>query len=253
MIVDATVKYDSKNVYVPPESTTTELLLNQAVTSRHAASKHEHHHHMSPTKLWMIPYKSRLCTLIILTCCIFCFTFLYTGFNPGGSSNPCPVIVDQPRPSRHPVIGDRLRFPRTRRRLPQCIIIGCKKGGTRALLEYLNIHPKVQTATLEMHFFNVDNKYEMGLDWYRRHMPYTFPDQITVEKTPAYFVTKSVPERIRAMNDTIKLLLLVRDPVTRVISDYAQLYANKLKKGTSQPFVYSYLEKFRQCSMSDVT
>lgn len=32
-----------------------------------------------------------------------------------------------------------------------------------------------------------------------------------------------VPERVRAMNATIKLLLIVREPVTRAISDYTQL------------------------------
>lgn len=32
-----------------------------------------------------------------------------------------------------------------------------------------------------------------------------------------------VPERVRAMNASIKLLLIVREPVTRAISDYTQL------------------------------
>lgn len=36
-------------------------------------------------------------------------------------------------------------------------------------------------------------------------------------------LTLQVPERVRAMNATIKLLLIVREPVTRAISDYTQL------------------------------
>lgn len=32
-----------------------------------------------------------------------------------------------------------------------------------------------------------------------------------------------VPERVRAMNSSIKLLLIVREPVTRAISDFVQL------------------------------
>lgn len=32
-----------------------------------------------------------------------------------------------------------------------------------------------------------------------------------------------VPERIRAMNASIRLLLILREPVTRAISDYTQL------------------------------
>jgi len=56
------------------------------------------------------------------------------------------------------------------RRLPQCLIIGVRKGGTRALLEFLNLHPDVQAERREVHFFDNDNRYRRGLDWYRRQM-----------------------------------------------------------------------------------
>ena len=51
------------------------------------------------------------------------------------------------------------------RRLPQAIIIGVKKCGTRALLEYLRIHPDIKAPGPEPHFF--DGNYHLGLDWYR--------------------------------------------------------------------------------------
>ncbi|KAH0812299.1 hypothetical protein GEV33_010491 [Tenebrio molitor] len=57
-------------------------------------------------------------------------------------------------------------------------------------------------------------------------MPHSYHGQITIEKSPSYFVTPEVPERIRAMNASVKLLLIVREPVTRAISDYTQLRAN---------------------------
>lgn len=116
------------------------------------------------------------------------------------------------------------------KRLPQVIIIGVRKCGTRALLEFLNLHSRIQKARDEVHFFDEDTKYSQGLEWYRKQMPYSYVNQVTIEKTPAYFVTDSAPERIRAMNSSIRLILLVRDPVTRLISDYAQLNANKLAK-----------------------
>jgi len=50
-------------------------------------------------------------------------------------------------------------------RLPQAIIIGVKKGGTRALLEFLRVHPDVRAPGPEVHFF--DRYYHRGLDWYR--------------------------------------------------------------------------------------
>ena len=51
------------------------------------------------------------------------------------------------------------------RRLPRAIIIGVKKGGTRALLEFLKEHPDVRAPSQEVHFF--DRHYDRGLDWYR--------------------------------------------------------------------------------------
>lgn len=51
------------------------------------------------------------------------------------------------------------------RRLPDALIIGVKKGGTRALLEFLRLHPDVRALGSEPHFF--DRHYMRGLGWYR--------------------------------------------------------------------------------------
>uniref|UniRef100_A0A8C6U1A2 Sulfotransferase n=1 Tax=Neogobius melanostomus TaxID=47308 RepID=A0A8C6U1A2_9GOBI len=95
------------------------------------------------------------------------------------------------------------------KKFPQAIIIGVKKGGTRALLEFLRIHPDVRAVGAEPHFF--DRFYDRGLEWYRSLMPRTLEGQITMEKTPSYFITKEAP-----------LIVVVRDPVTRAVSDYTQ-------------------------------
>ncbi|XP_029946394.1 heparan sulfate glucosamine 3-O-sulfotransferase 6 [Salarias fasciatus] len=106
------------------------------------------------------------------------------------------------------------------KRFPQAIIIGVKKGGTRALLEFLRIHPDVRAFGAEPHFF--DRFYDKGLEWYRNLMPRTLDGQITMEKTPSYFVTKEAPGRVCTMNCQTKLIVVVRDPVTRAVSDYTQ-------------------------------
>ncbi|KAF7249037.1 Heparan sulfate glucosamine 3-O-sulfotransferase 3B1 [Varanus komodoensis] len=111
------------------------------------------------------------------------------------------------------------------KRLPQAVIIGVKKGGTRALLEFLRVHPDVRAVGAEPHFF--DRNYERGLTWYRELMPRTLDGQITMEKTPSYFVTKEAPARISAMSKGTKLIVVVRDPVTRAISDYTQTLSKK--------------------------
>lgn len=57
---------------------------------------------------------------------------------------------------------------------------------------------------------------------HRGLMPRTLDGQITMEKTPSYFVTQEAPRRIHGMSPDTKLIVVVRNPVTRAISDYAQ-------------------------------
>ncbi|XP_073943858.1 heparan sulfate 3-O sulfotransferase-A [Choristoneura fumiferana] len=132
----------------------------------------------------------------------------------GRSINHPMALRKRQRPSRP---------PRPMKRLPQALIVGVRKCGTRALLEMLYLHPMVQKASGEVHFFDRDENYALGLEWYRSKMPLSFKGQITIEKSPSYFVTPEVPERVRAMNSSVRLLLIVREPVTRAISDYTQL------------------------------
>ena len=135
-------------------------------------------------------------------------------------------------------------------------MIGVRKGGTRALLDMLNLHSSIRAANFEVHFFDNDTNYHKGLNWYRYEkksvnilkifsayqflnfspyhrdqMPSTNPNEIALEKSPSYFVTPSVPKRIHAMDRNVKLLLIVRDPLTRLISDYTQILHNHMEKG----------------------
>ncbi|XP_006764699.2 PREDICTED: heparan sulfate glucosamine 3-O-sulfotransferase 4-like [Myotis davidii] len=61
----------------------------------------------------------------------------------------------------------------------------------------------------------------------RNVMPKTVDGQITMEKTPSYFVTNEAPKRIHSMAKDIKLIVVVRNPVTRAISDYTQTLSKK--------------------------
>lgn len=68
---------------------------------------------------------------------------------------------------------------------------------------------------------------------HRQQMPLTLSDQLTIEKTPSYFVMKDVPRRVYEMSPSVKLIVVVRDPVTRAISDYTQQLS---KRPNIQPF-----------------
>ena len=119
------------------------------------------------------------------------------------------------------------QMPILDRRLPRLLIIGVRKGGTRALLEMLNLHPNIAMVPVEVHFFDKFDNYQKGLDWYRSQMPLSTDGQLTVEKSPSYYVTPEVPERVYAMNPHVQLVLIVRDPVTRLLSDFAQIEASR--------------------------
>ena len=124
------------------------------------------------------------------------------------------------KPGGRTVHADRhfTRQETLQRRLPHCLIIGEMKCGTRALLQYIALHPDIAIVVPEVHFF--DKHYNNGLEWYRDQMPLSKPDQLTVEKSPAYYKSADAVDRIRAMNTSIKLLLVVRDPVDRSVSEW---------------------------------
>ena len=120
------------------------------------------------------------------------------------------------------------------RKFPGAIIIGVRKGGTRALLNMLKLHPDIASAGGEVHFFDRNATYKRGLEWYRKRMPST-DKLMTIEKTPAYFVVPTVPERVYKFSAKIKLILIVRDPVERTISDYTQLDFKKKIRMVGRP------------------
>lgn len=121
-----------------------------------------------------------------------------------------------------------------KRRLPNALVIGIRKGGTRAVLNFLSRHPNVRVCPREVHFFDRQENYILGTDWYREQMPLSLSSQTTIEKTPAYFVTEDVPNQVFKMSPSIKLLVVVRDPTVRAISDYAQLFEKS--NGTLRSF-----------------
>ena len=105
------------------------------------------------------------------------------------------------------------------KRLPGCIIFGVQKCGTKALAEFLKAHPNVSLDSRQTYYFS--QNYDKGLDWYKDQMACSESHQIVLERTPQYFYYKEVPKRIYNMNEKMKLILIVCDPITRSISNFA--------------------------------
>lgn len=104
-------------------------------------------------------------------------------------------------------------------RLPTYLIAGAMRSGTTSLNAYLREHPDVFVARLkEVHFF--DENYHRGVEWYQEHFV-DAGDSIAVgEASPAYLYFPEVAERIANTLPEVKILVLLRDPVTRAHSHY---------------------------------
>ncbi|XP_054764061.2 heparan sulfate glucosamine 3-O-sulfotransferase 1-like [Lytechinus pictus] len=116
------------------------------------------------------------------------------------------------------------------RRAPSAIVIGTKKSGTTTLKNFLSYHPDVAFAEKELKFIN--NNDLSDLNKYIAVMPYSTPHQITMEKTPGYFIRLKVPSRIKSAIPNVKLIVIIRNPVNRAISDFVHMrYSDETRVG----------------------
>lgn len=115
------------------------------------------------------------------------------------------------------------------KKYPSALIIGVRKGGTRALIDMLKCHPDIVAATSEVHYFDRDENFAKGVQWYLDQMPFSTKAQRTIEKSPSYFVSRMAAERAHTISPSTKIILIVRNPLDRIMSDYTQL----LRKGRS--------------------
>ncbi len=97
------------------------------------------------------------------------------------------------------------------------LVIGFSKCGTTTLDEYLREIPglSLPNQTKEVHFF--DRYYDRGQDWY--HGKFTQPGMLG-EVTPGYSKNLLFLERIAEYNPQMKIIVLIRNPVTRIHSHY---------------------------------
>ena len=119
------------------------------------------------------------------------------------------------------------------RKFPNAIIIGVRKAGTTALRKILHHHPSIQTAPNEVFYFSHPFNYKKGMSWYIGKMPLTSDDQLTIEKSPQYFLSTLAPRRLYNVSKTVKILLIVRNPLVRAVSDY---YFQQRKRVSELPF-----------------
>ena len=105
--------------------------------------------------------------------------------------------------------------------LSKALIIGVTKCGTTALEWFLLLHDQIQSGVGEPHFF--DWHYDRGVDWYCKQMPCTYDNVVVLERTPRYYVHLS-QHNVYDFDPNMKLLLIVREPVDRMVSHLVHNY-----------------------------
>ena len=137
-------------------------------------------------------------------------------------------------------------------RLPDAILIGNRKAGTHAIVRFLKLlNPFIRYPPKgEVHYFDRNSSYLKGLDYYKSLMPLACQGDIIIEKTPDYFLRPYVPQRVHDWNKDIKLLLSLRDPIDRALSDYNEL--KRLMYASIIPIRKEYLQNsFEYLSLND--
>ena len=117
-------------------------------------------------------------------------------------------------------------FEVPKKRYPDSIIIGCKKSGTGTLLTMLDAHPDIKAKISEVDYYKSNRKYRRGQGWYIGQMPLAMKKDIVMEKSNYFEYPESIG-RIYKDSKTVKLILIVRNPVTRAISDYVNFKLSK--------------------------
>jgi hypothetical protein len=107
------------------------------------------------------------------------------------------------------------------RPLPDFLVLGAQKAGTTALYEYLRRHPQITGPSWkEVSFF--DRHWARGERWYRGNFPNLARtrEKLVGEASPSYVFHPLAPQRVQEVVPEARLILLVRNPVDRALSQY---------------------------------
>jgi hypothetical protein len=136
---------------------------------------------------------------------------------------------------------------------PDFLVIGVGKGGSSSIYRWIVQHPFIlEAVTKELHFFNTQ-RYQLGESWYQAQFPH-IPEgtpYITGEATPWYYAQSGVAEKVKHYNPDIKLIITLRNPCDRAISQY---YMNR-KVGRENRSLLSAIqsERSRLDNLSDLS
>ena len=112
--------------------------------------------------------------------------------------------------------------------LPNALIIGAEHCGTRPLAAFLSQHEHIAVSSRDSRFFS--ENYDKGVDWYSSNFEPRGTDQlVSLERSPSYFYSQPAAERVKKLDPDMKIIVIFRNPVKRLISNFTTSIVPKLK------------------------
>jgi len=102
-------------------------------------------------------------------------------------------------------------------------IVGAQRSGTTYLYQILDEHPQIEMARPvkpEPKFFHLDSLFEKGLDFYENYFFQDGGALLQGEKSTTYIESEKAARRIAACYPRAKILMLLRNPIERAVSNY---------------------------------
>lgn len=103
---------------------------------------------------------------------------------------------------------------------PYFIGLGAQRSGTSWIYACLYEHPQLHMPFKEVNFFGRDEQYEKGLTWYENHFSGQPEGKLSGEFSTTYLDSDVAPGRIYKYHPEVKLIVSLRNPVERALSNY---------------------------------
>lgn len=117
---------------------------------------------------------------------------------------------------------------------PTFLIIGAARSGTTTLYHHLQQHPDIflpADKRPEPHFFLKTKEYAKGIDYYcDRYFSDVGTAKAIGEASTSYLFQPYVPARIREHLPDVRLVAILRDPISRAFSNYRRTVSSGLDK-----------------------
>lgn len=103
------------------------------------------------------------------------------------------------------------------------VLVGPFKTGTSWIYNYLINYQQIALPTKVKETFFFDKKFDKGEDWYYSHFTQLETSQKVGEIAPSYFHSSEAAKRIHQINPNCKIIVTLREPVSRLVSFYLHM------------------------------